>query len=310
MSTILSILIIPAVIILGSAIYFIYYKNSINRHLNDENYTERHHNPAPIYIALGIAIISLLINTSKNQLAITNLENNINNLNSQIWQLSEKIDDLSKKDSTVYAYGLDLIDLQKTNGQYYATVRLTVYPEMLQGETEFTLRYEGQSYSLKEENGVYYTDVTYPSASGGGSGILSITCNGKTQNDEIYFEGEKILGSLLPTVTITGSSEIKTNRFIADWEILLYHSEERKITDAVLIVKDGDKEKEISLDKALSESRMSAKLNESISSEDTLEVYISYHDNKGFTYRETIVSFQEPYHLTVTDSEGVTVISL
>ena len=81
MSRILSILIIPAVIILGSAIYFIYYKRSINSHLNDDNYLERHHNPAPIYIALGIAIISLLVNTSKNQLAITNMQNNIIHLN-------------------------------------------------------------------------------------------------------------------------------------------------------------------------------------------------------------------------------------
>ena len=310
MSRFISVLIIPAIIICGSLIYFMYYKSSINRHLNDENYQGRDHNPAPVYIALGIAIISLLVNTSKNQLAISNLQNNVNNLSSQIYRLNEKIDELSKKDSTVYSYGLDLINLEKQNGQYVATVRVNVYPEMLQGETEFILRYENTSQVMIENNGVYSADIFFPCAQGGGSAVLSMTYNGKTQNDDIYLEGEKILGSLLPSMDVIGSSEISSNTFKADWTISAYSSETRKITDAVLLISDSKNTKEISLEDAVKNGQMELNIKEKISSGDKVNVEIQYHDDKGFTYTESIYSFDKPYHLEVTDSEGIQVIVL
>jgi len=153
MSKVLSILIIPAVIIIGSLRYYLFYRHAINRHLNDENYRERTHNPAPIYILLGITILALLFSNSRNQLAINNLQNNILQLSNQIYQLDQKLIDISKKDLAVYSYGLDLISLEKQNGQYVATVRVNVYPELLHGKTEFTLKYNGESQVMKEENG-------------------------------------------------------------------------------------------------------------------------------------------------------------
>ena len=118
MSKVLSILIIPAVIIIGSLRYYLFYRYAINRHLNDENYRERTHNPAPVYILLGITILALLFSNSRNQLAINNLQNNILQLSNQIYQLDQKLIDISKKDLAVYSYGLDLISLEKQNGQY------------------------------------------------------------------------------------------------------------------------------------------------------------------------------------------------
>ena len=308
MSRILSILIIPAVIIIGSLIYYYYYKSSINKHLNDENYLDRHHNPAPIYIVLAIAIISLLVNTSKNQMAIANLQTNINMLNNQISTLNNKIDELDKKDSTVYAYGLDLVNLEKVNGQYIATVRVNVYPELLQGETQFTLRYNGNSYVMREENGVYSTDISFPSAQGGGSAILSITYDGKTQNDDIYLEGEKILGSLLPSMYFTGSSEIKNKDFRADWFVYASNSETRKITDAVLLFSDGTNTKEFNLSEAITKGQMQLNLKEKISSEQKLTIEMQYHDDQGFTYTESIYTSTKPYYLEITDSEGIQVL--
>ena len=310
MSRVLSVIIIPAVIILGSLGYFRYYKSAINRHLNDENYHERSHNPAPVYIALGIAIISLLFSNSRNQMAINDLQNNINRLSSQIYQLDQKIEEIVQKDDTLYSYGLDLIDLEKQNGQYVATVRVNVYPQRLQGETTFTLRHGNESQIMVEENGVYHADISFLSALGGDSAILSIEHDGKIQNDDIYLEGERILGSLLPGMYLNGSSEIRNNTFQTNWTIFASNSETRKITDAILIIDDGKIHKEYDLQEALDKGQMEVSLKEKISSENNFTASIQYHDDKGFTYTETVYSPTVPFHLEIKDSEGITVMAV
>ena len=241
-------------------------------------------------------------------MAISNLQTNISMLSNQISELNNKIDELDKKDSTVYAYGLDLVNLEKVNGQYIATVRVNVYPELLQGETQFTLRYKGNSYVMKEENGVYSADISFPSAQGGDSAVLSITCNGRTQNDDIFLEGEKILGSLLPSMYFTGSSEIRNNNFRADWFIYASDSETRKITDAVLLFSDGNTTKEYNLSEAITKGQMQLNIKEKISSEKNLTIEIQYHDDQGFTYTESIYTSTKPYYLEITDSEGIQVL--
>ncbi len=310
MSRFIPVIIIPAVIILGSLRYYLYYKSAINRHINDENYRERTHNPAPIYILLGITIISLLLSNSRNQLAINNLQNNIFQLSNQIHELDQKLSDLSKKDLAKYSYGLDLISLEKQNGQYIATVRINVYPELLQGETEFTLKYGSESQIMKEENGVYHADISFPSARGGGAAELIVRYNSIMQHEEIYLEGEKILGSLLPGMYLTGNSEISNNTFKADWTIFASNSETRKITDATLIIDDGKNHKEFDLQEALSKGQTELSIKEKITSENSFVAEIQYHDDKGFTYTESVYSPSKPFHLEVTDSEGIQVIVL
>ncbi|MBR2546253.1 MAG: hypothetical protein IKE93_08845 [Erysipelotrichaceae bacterium] len=310
MSKVLSILIIPAVIIIGSLRYYLFYRYAINRHLNDENYRERTHNPAPIYILLGITILTLLFSNSRNQLAINNLQNNILQLSNQIYQLDQKLSDISKKDLAVYSYGLDLISLEKQNGQYVATVRVNVYPELLHGKTEFTLKYNGESQVMKEENGVYYADISFPSAQGGGSAELIVSYGSIMQHDDIYLEGEKIMGSLLPSMNLTGSSEIRNNTFQANWTIHASNSETRKITDAVLIIDDGRIHKEFDLQEALTKGQMELSIKEKISSENSFIAEIQYHDDQGFTYTESVYSPSKPFHLEITDSEGIQVMVL
>ena len=310
MSKVLSILIIPAVIIIGSLRYYLFYRHAINRHLNDENYRERTHNPAPIYILLGITILALLFSNSRNQLAINNLQNNILQLSNQIYQLDQKLIDISKKDLAVYSYGLDLISLEKQNGQYVATVRVNVYPELLHGKTEFTLKYNGESQVMKEENGVYYADISFPSAQGGGLAELIVSYGSIMQHDDIYLEGEKIMGSLLPSMNLTGSSEIRNNTFQANWTVFAGNSETRKITDAVLIIDDGRNHKEFDLQEALTKGQMELSIKEKISSENSFIAEIQYHDDQGFTYTESVYSPSKPFHLEITDSEGIQVMVL
>ena len=309
MSRVLSVIIIPAVIILGSLGYFRYYKSAINRHINDDNYRENTHNPAPVYIALAIAIISLLLSNSHNQVAINNLQNNISQLSYQITQLNQKIDEIGQKDDTLYSYGLDLISLEKQNGQYVATVRVNVYPQRLQGETTFALRHGSESQVMVEENGVYHADISFPSAHGGDSAVLSIEHDGKIQNDEIYLEGERILGSLLPGMYLTGSSEIRNNVFQTNWTIFANNSETRRIINAILIIDDGKIHKEYDLKEALDKGQMELSIKEKISSENNFTASIRYHDDKGFTYTETVYSPTVPFHLEITDSEGITVMA-
>ena len=310
MSKVLSILIIPAVIIIGSLRYYPFYRYAINRHLNDENYRERTHNPAPIYILLGITILALLFSNSRNQLAINNLQNNILQLSNQIYQLDQKLLDISKKDLAVYSYGLDLISLEKQNGQYVATVRVNVYPELLHGKTEFTLKYNGESQVMKEENGVYYADISFPSVQGGGSAELIVSYGSIMQHDDIYLEGEKIMGSLLPSMNLTGSSEIRNKTFQTNWTIFAGNSETRKITDAVLIIDDGRIHKEFDLQEALTKGQMELSIKEKISSENNFIAEIQYHDDQGFTYTESVYSPTKPFHLEITDSEGIQVMVL
>ena len=310
MSRIIPVIIIPAVIISGSLLYYLYYKSAINRHIHDENYRERTNNPAPIYIGLGITIIALLLSNSRNQLAINNLQNNIFQLSNQIQQLDQKLSDLSKKDLAQYSYGLDLISLEKQNGQYMATVRVNVYPELLQGETEFTLRYGSESQVMKEENGVYQADISFPSVQGGGAAELIISYNGIMQHDDIYLEGEKIMGSLLPSMFLTGNSEISNNTFQANWTIFASNSETRKITEAKLIIDDGKSTKEFDLQEALNKGQTELSIKEKISSENSFVAEIQYRDDKGFTYTESVYSPTKPFHLEITDSEGIQVIVL
>jgi len=310
MSKVLSILIIPAVIIIGSLRYYLFYRYAINRHLNDENYRERTHNPAPVYILLGITILALLFSNSRNQLAINNLQNNILQLSNQIYQLDQKLIDISKKDLAVYSYGLDLISLEKQNGQYVATVRVNVYPELLHGKTEFTLKYNGESQVMKEENGVYYADISFPSAQGGGLAELIVSYGSIMQHDDIYLEGEKIMGSLLPSMYLTGSSGIRNNTFQANWTVFAGNSETRKITDAVLIIDDGRNHKEFDLQEALTKGQMELSIKEKISSENSFIAEIQYHDDQGFTYTESVYSPTKPFHLEITDSEGIQVMVL
>lgn len=310
MSRFIPVIIIPAVIILGSLRYYLYYKSAINRHINDENYRERTHNPAPVYILLGITIISLLLSNSRNQLAINNLQNSIFQLSNQIHEVDQKLSDLSKKDLAKYSYGLDLISLEKQNGQYIATVRVNVYPELLHGKTEFTLKYNGESQVMKEENGVYYADISFPSAQGGGSAELIVSYDSIMQHDDIYLEGEKIMGSLLPSMYLTGSSEIRNNTFQTNWTIHASNSETRKITDAVLIIDDGRIHKEFDLQEALTKGQMELSIKEKISSGNNFRAEIQYHDDQGFTYTESVYSPSKPFHLEITDSEGIQVMVL
>lgn len=310
----LAIVFLPIIITLAVAvIYFFYYKSSINKHLNDEDYQEKHYRPSPGTLGAVIMAVALIVTSTKDRYTIRNLEQQINNLNSQIYQLSEDVREIADAGKYKFDYTVEVDKLFKENGKYYVTYTLTVLPETFRNNETLSVFMDDGEIFLTRDGNKYTGQFTRETLSQEEAFTMMIRRDNERKAEEIYLNPGRIVGGMFMFIDISGSSGIQNNTLKVKMHAVLMNKEERTLKAASLVVEDKG---EIIRREDLSELRdreIDFSFKEKISSEENVSMYVEFSDTDGNTYLFNLYSPSytgdcDDYVYEVRDSAGTVIV--
>ncbi|MBQ1826473.1 MAG: hypothetical protein II126_00750, partial [Erysipelotrichaceae bacterium] len=277
----LPLIIIAAVVIL----YFFFYKLSINRRLANPQSDGSRRFISPSDLALVILSVFLILSNSTNKARINQLTQQINNMNSTINQLSYQISELNRDKSHEFEYYLSTDSIRKNeNGEYIASVRITVTPAIMTQKTSASFYIEGRQISLEQkEKGQFTGSFDVATNSHPDSAYLIIHFDDGDIREDIMLEPEKLYSDLIPTFMISGSTEFSGGKLKLNLQI--HKPIELPFVSCSLIIKDRDEVLYTQdLLAAKDEDPITVSRNFSVSAEKNAMIYIEATDSRGWKY--------------------------
>ncbi len=305
----LPLIIIAAVIIL----YLFFYKLSINRRLSDPQESGSRRIISPSDLALVILSVFLILSNSTNKARINQLTQQINNMNSTINQLSYQISELNRDKSHEFEYYLSTDSIRKNeNGEYIASVRITVTPAIMTEKSSASFYIEGKQISLEQkEKGQFTGSFDVATDSHPNSAYLIIHFDDGDIREDVLLEPEKLYSDLIPTFMISGNTEFSSGKLKLNLQI--HKPLELPFVSCNLLVKDGQKIIYTQDLLASDDDPIIVSKNFSIREEKNAQICIEATDSRGWKY--CTVYFEAPTEanpdgsaIRVIDENGVTVI--
>ncbi|MBR0138550.1 MAG: hypothetical protein IJM15_09075 [Erysipelotrichaceae bacterium] len=315
-----AIALLPLIIIAAALVlYFLFYKRSINRSLNDPDGYRRRSFISPSELTLGVIVIFLLISNYHNRATINQLSMQLYNINSSISDLTYQIEQLKQDDSHRFDYYMRAVSVEKdANDRYHADIEITVEPEVITDNTSVTLYVDGKTINLNNnEIGRFTANFEITPAKLPESCYLIVHFVDGDVREELPMEPEKLFNELFPMMQIMGSSEINSGKLNLDLDVWF---PDEKFSSTLI-------ETEVCITNHLTEVLYEQKLtpNENgdpikikyrgkVDDEKDLHVFIRTTDSKGWHYITQILSPSsepdwDPSTYTVVDENGVIVLA-
>ena len=303
----LMIALIPVVlIIIGLAGYYLFYKKEVNKSLNREG--SRRHLISPGDVGIYLLLIFFVISNVRNNATISSLQSQLNNMNSQLTVISQKIDYMSEDHHHDFDWSMTVKELYKENDHYIAKVKVEIVPEVIDSATKAELYVEDKKVELTMQNYHYTGEFEMDTLKFPQSCYVYLENENGGVREDLYFEPEKLYSQLLPSMLITGSTTITSNKLVIDDVISVFYSDggTYKFSSAEYVI--TDRNEVIHSQKLDVNNENTVKFSDSISKEENVRIYINAKDIRGWKYVYAIKTINEQYLLIVTDETGQIVI--
>ena len=303
----LMIALIPVVlIIIGLAGYYLFYKKEVNKSLNREG--SRRHLISPGDVGIYLLLIFFVISNVRNNATISSLQSQLNNMNSQLTVISQKIDYMSEDHHHDFDWSMTVKELYKENDRYIAKVKVEIVPEVIDSATKAELYVEDKKVELTMQNYHYTGEFEMDTLKFPQSCYVYLENENGGVREDLYFEPEKLYSQLLPSMLITGSNTITSNKMVLDDVISVFYSDggTYKFSSAEYVI--TDRNEVIHSQKLDVNNENTVKFSDSISKEENVRIYINAKDIRGWKYVYAIKTINEQYLLIVTDETGQIVI--
>ena len=303
----LMIALIPVVlIIIGLAGYYLFYKKEVNKSLNREG--SRRHLISPGDVGIYLLLVFFVISNVRNNATISSLQSQLNNMNSQLTVISQKIDYMSEDHHHDFDWSMTVKELYKENDRYIAKVKVEIVPEVIDSATKAELYVEDKKVELTMQNYQYTGEFEMDTLKFPQSCYVYLENENGGVREDLYFEPEKLYSQLLPSMLITGSTTITSNKLVIDDVIRVFYSDggTYKFSSAEYVI--TDRNEVIHSQKLDVNNENTVKFSDSISKEENVRIYINAEDIRGWKYVYAIKTINEQYLLIVTDETGQIVI--
>ena len=303
----LMIALIPVVlIIIGLAGYYLFYKKEVNKSLNREG--SRRHLISPGDVGIYLLLIFFVISNVRNNATISSLQSQLDSLNSQLTAISQKIDYMSEDHHHDFEWSMIIKELHKENDRYIAKVNVEIVPEVIDSVTKAELYVEDKKVELTMQNYHYTGEFEMDTLKFPQSCYVYLENENGGVREDLYFEPEKLYSQLLPTMLITGSTTITSNKLVLDAVINPIYSETGtyRFSSAEFVI--TDKNQVIHSQQLETNKENTLHYDGNVSADENVRIYIYAEDIRGWKFVYAIRALNEPNVLTVTDETGQIVI--
>ena len=303
----LLIALLPVVLIIsGIAGYYFFYKKEVNKSLNRQGGNRRLVSPGDVGIYL--LLVFFVISNVRNNAAISNLKSQLDYMNSQLTTISQKIDYMSEDHHHDFEWSMTVKELYKENERYTARVNVEIVPEVIDSATKVELYVEDRKIELTGKDYRYTGEFEMDTLAFPQSCYVYLENENGGVREDLYFEPEKLYSELLPSMLISGSTTITSNKLVLDDVISLSYSDGGTYRFSSAEYTITDKNNVIYSQKLDLNKENTVKYSGNISVDENVRIYIIAEDIRGWKYVYTIKAVNEAYILTITDEKGQIVI--